>query len=68
MKITMLECSAAVTFLGNPLTLLGPEIKVRQTAQAFTALDTDLNPVSLKYYAGKVLVISSVPSLGHPGL
>lgn len=62
----MLERSAAITFLGNPLTLLGPEIKVGQISPAFTALDTDLNPVSLKDYAGKVVVISSVPSLDTP--
>jgi thiol peroxidase len=52
--------------MGNPLTLVGSEIKVGQAAPDFTALDNDLNPVSLKDYAGKVLVISSVPSLDTP--
>jgi thiol peroxidase len=62
----MQERIGAVTFMGNPLTLVGLEVKVGQAAPDFTALDNDLNPVSLKDYAGKVLVISSVPSLDTP--
>ncbi len=62
----MQERHGAVTFMGNPLTLVGPELKVGQAAPQFTALDNDLNPVSLKDFSGKVLVISSVPSLDTP--
>ncbi|MFH1034896.1 MAG: thiol peroxidase [Pseudomonadota bacterium] len=62
----MQERSGLVTFMGNPLTLLGPELKAGQPAPDFTALDNDLNPKGLKDFAGKVLVISSVPSLDTP--
>ncbi len=58
--------TGVVTFTGNPLTLLGPEVKTGDTAPDFTLLDNDLNPVSLKDLAGKVLIISAVPSLDTP--
>jgi thiol peroxidase len=48
------------------LTLLGPEVKKGDKAPDFTVLDNDLNPVSLGDFAGKVLVISAVPSLDTP--
>ena len=62
----MTERAAAVTFAGNPLTLVGEELKVGGKAPDFTALDNDLNPKSLADFAGKVVVISSVPSLDTP--
>lgn len=62
----MLETKNAVTFAGNPLTLLGPQLKAGDPAPDFTALDTEMQPVSLKDFAGKVVVISSVPSLDTP--
>jgi len=55
-----------VTFMGNPLTLVGSEVKQGVQAPDFTLLDNDLNPVSLKDFAGKVVVISAVPSLDTP--
>ena len=51
---------------GNPLTLLGAEIKAGDKAPEFTALDNDLAPVELSSLRGKVLIISSVPSLDTP--
>ncbi len=51
------------TFLGNPLTLLGEMIKVGDKAPAFTALASDLKPVASGDFAGKVKIISSVPSI-----
>ena len=58
--------SGLVTINGAPLTLLGPEIKVGDRAPDFEVLDNDLNPVKLKDYLGKVLILVSVPSLDTP--
>jgi thioredoxin-dependent peroxiredoxin len=62
----MKERSGAVTMKGNPLTLLGPELKVGDKAPEFVALNNDLAPVSLSAYSGKVCIICSVPSLDTP--
>jgi thiol peroxidase len=51
---------------GNPLTLTGNEVKVGDKAPNFEVVDTGLNPVRLGGYEGKVVVISSVPSLDTP--
>lgn len=51
------------TMKGNPVTLSGPVPSAGQKAPEFTALDTDLSPVSLKDYQGKYVFISVVPSL-----
>ncbi|BDG61028.1 thiol peroxidase [Caldinitratiruptor microaerophilus] len=59
----MVERTGVVSFGGKPVTLIGPEIKVGDTAPDFTALGTDLKPVSLKDFAGKPLILASVPSL-----
>jgi thiol peroxidase len=48
---------------GNPLTLLGPEVKVGQKAPGFTAVDNGMQTFSLGSLVGKVKVIASVPSL-----
>ena len=51
-------------FKGNPITLTGQgACKVGDKAPSFTAIAQDLSDKSLKDYAGKVVVISSVPSL-----
>jgi thiol peroxidase len=62
----MKERPGAVTFKGNPLTLVGNEPRVGQTAPDFTALANDLAPVALVSLRGKVVVLSSVPSLDTP--
>jgi len=62
----MSERTGAVTFKGDPLTLVGDEISVGQAAPDFTATGVDLSPVTLASYRGKVVVISSVPSLDTP--
>jgi thiol peroxidase len=61
-----MERTAAITFKGNPMTLLGPEIKVGDKAPAFQVTGQDLGDISLNDYAGKVLVISVLPSLDTP--
>jgi len=55
-----------VTFMGNPLTLLGTELKVGDKAPDFSVLDNGLGPITLENYAGKVKVICAVPSLDTP--
>ncbi|ADU62257.1 MAG: thiol peroxidase [Pseudodesulfovibrio sp.] len=62
----MIERTGIVTLKGNPVTLVGPEIKVGDTAPAFTVLANDLSPKTLADYKGRVLIIASVPSLDTP--
>ncbi len=62
----IVERPGAATLKGNPITLLGPERKPGEKAPDFTVVDTDLKPRSLKEFLGKVLVLSSVPSLDTP--
>ena len=54
---------ANVTFKGNPVTLIGTEVKVGDNAPDFTTLGNDLSPVTLKDTEGKVRIFSVVPSL-----
>src|SRR4030095_12731892 len=56
----------AVSLRGNPVTLVGPEIKPGQSAPEFTAVDNSLAPVKLSDAKGKVLILSAVPSLDTP--
>ena len=60
------ERKGAVTFKGNPLTLIGPELKAGQKAPDFQVLASDLSAVTLKNSAGKTRLISVVPSLDTP--
>ncbi|MCD6379845.1 thiol peroxidase [bacterium] len=48
---------------GNPITLVGPELKVGDSAPEFIVTDNDLNPKSLNDFEGKIKMISVVPSL-----
>ena len=61
-----MERPGATTLRGNPLTLVGPELKVGDTAPDFTAVDNSLKPVTLKDTTGKVRIISVIPSLDTP--
>lgn len=54
---------AEVTFKGKPVTLVGQQISVGDTAPDFTVLSNDLQPVSLSDYQGKIKLISVVPSI-----
>jgi len=62
----MNERNGIITFKGNPFTLLGPELKVGDKAPDFAVVDNGLAPVSLANSAGKVRIISAVPSLDTP--
>ncbi len=59
----MNERIGLVTIGGNPVTLLGNEVKVGDAAPDFTAVGNDMNSVRLSQFKGKVVVISSVHSL-----
>ncbi len=62
----MAEQKGLVTFKGNPLTLVGDEIKIGQKAPDFVVIDNNLSPVKFSSYLGKVCIISSVVSLDTP--
>jgi thiol peroxidase len=59
----MEERRGIVTMRGNPLTLVGNEVKVGDKAPDFKAVDNDLSVVSFSSFLGKVCILSSVPSL-----
>jgi len=58
--------TGAVTFKGNPLTLLGNELHVGDAAPDCELTGNDLSPVKLSSYRGKACIFSSVPSLDTP--
>lgn len=62
----MTERAAAVTLKGNPKTLVGDELKVGDAAPDFSLKANDMSDKSLADYAGKVKLISVVPSLDTP--
>ena len=59
----MSERKDVVTFKGNPITLLGEEVKKGDKAKDFTVLGTDLSEIKLSDYAGTRVVISVFPSV-----
>ena len=61
-----MERPGATTLKGNPLTLLGPELKVGDRAPDFEVVDTTLGTVSLSKTGNSVRVFSVVPSLDTP--
>ncbi len=62
----MPERNQTVTLHGNPVTLKGQQIGVGDAAPDFCGVKTDLSPVHLSDYRGKVVVLSAVPSLDTP--
>ncbi len=62
----MKERKGVITFKGNPMTLLGSEIRVGDKAPDFRVVDTALAPVTLRDFRGKIKVFSAVPSLDTP--
>jgi thioredoxin-dependent peroxiredoxin len=61
-----MERPGATTLKGNPLTLIGPELKPGDAAPDFTVTDGALKPVTLKDTGSQVRIISVVPSLDTP--
>lgn len=62
----MAERAGAITMKGNPLTLVGNEIKVGDQAPDATLVANDLSEVKLSSFKGKKVIISAVPSLDTP--
>jgi thioredoxin-dependent peroxiredoxin len=61
-----MERKGIVTFAGNPLTLVGNEVKVGDKAPAFIVLDKEMKEVTLADFADKIKIISVTPSLDTP--
>ncbi len=61
-----MERPGATTMKGNPLTLLGPELKPGDPAPDFHVVDPTLSVVDLAKTGNKVRIISVVPSLDTP--
>ena len=61
-----MERPGATTLRGNPLTLVGPELKPGDAAPDFALVDNALKPVALKDTGTLVRIISVVPSLDTP--
>jgi thiol peroxidase len=59
----MAERKDVIKFKGNPLTLVGNELKVGDTVPDAEVLANDLSEVKLSGFRGKVCVICTVPSL-----
>ncbi|WP_029898965.1 thiol peroxidase [Desulfohalovibrio reitneri] len=59
----MNERSGAVTFQGDPLTLLGDMPKPGDKAPEFTVLSNSLEAKSLSDFKEQVLIVAAVPSL-----
>lgn len=61
-----MERKGVVAIHSNPLTLVGPELKVGDRAPDFTVIDGDLKEVRLGDFKGKIKIISVTPSLDTP--
>jgi thiol peroxidase len=61
-----MERLGATTLKGNPLTLIGPELKAGDEAPEFSLVDKGLKSVTLKDTGGHVRIFSVVPSLDTP--
>jgi len=57
------ERTGVATFKGNPITLIGPEMKVGEQAPDFQLNKSLVDMVSLKDFDGKIKLISVVPSI-----
>ena len=57
---------AKVAFKGNPVNLVGNELKVGQAAPDFKVQKSDLSDYTLATSAGKTRIVATVPSLDTP--
>lgn len=53
----------SITFKHNPVTLIGNEVKIGDTAPDFTVLANDMSEVTLSSSKGKVRLFSVIPSI-----
>ncbi|MGE7768178.1 thiol peroxidase [Peribacillus sp. NPDC096540] len=57
------ERTGVVTLGGNPVTLIGPELRVGDKAPDFTVLTNDRRKAHLSDYKNKTCIITTIPSL-----
>jgi thiol peroxidase len=62
----MTKQANTITFKGDPMTMVGRDIHVGQAAPDFQLTANDLSPRTLEDYAGKTIVLVTVPSLDTP--
>ena len=62
----MTERAGVITMKGNPLTLIGKEIKAGSQAPEAVLVANDLSEVKLSSFKGKKVILSVVPSLDTP--
>jgi thioredoxin-dependent peroxiredoxin len=60
------ERTGVLKMEGRPLTLTGHDVKEGDKAPDFSAVNTSLETVRMSDYQGKVIVISSFPSIDTP--
>ncbi len=60
------ERTGLITFKGNPMTLVGEEVRLGDKAPDFRVMDNGMQPSGLGSFAGKIKIITSVPSLDTP--
>jgi thiol peroxidase len=60
------ERNNLVTFKAKPVTLVGNPVSVGQPAPDFKLTANDMSDATLAKYKGKVIILSSVPSLDTP--
>jgi thiol peroxidase len=61
-----MERAAGTTLMGNPFTLVGPELKAGDDAPDFSVIDSAMKPVHLSDTTGKTRIFSVLPSLDTP--
>jgi len=61
-----MERKKIVTFMGNPVTIAGPELKAGDRAPEFRVLDSGMQEKGLRDFDGKIKIISVTPSLDTP--
>src|SRR5260370_17631093 len=60
------ERAGGTTLRGNPMTLLGPELKAGDKAPDFDVVNDSLKPVTLEGTGHNVRIFSVIPSLDTP--
>ena len=56
----------AVTLKGNPVDLAGPQLKAGDDAPDFSLQGADLSDVTKASFAGKSVIVTTIPSLDTP--
>ena len=62
----IMERAGATTLRGNPMTLVGPELKSGDKAPDFEVVNDSLQPVTLQKTGNSVRIFSVIPSLDTP--